>query len=96
MTSFAIAQGRNMTGTGPRGGRDWSSWRAVVVAWTVAGVLASALLLSVPHRDAQTPPARVWSLSHAGGGHVHKRGPDAEGPTGEESCSDRDYANELC
>jgi hypothetical protein len=96
MTSLAIAEGWNMIGTGPRDRQDWSNWREVVAAWIVAAVLASALLVSVPRHDRPGPPASLWSLSPTADGHAYKRAPDAEGPTGDQACSDRDYVNELC
>jgi hypothetical protein len=96
MTSLAIAEGWTMTGDGPRGGRNWSNWREVVTAWTVAVILAGALLLGAPRHDAGGPAASFWSISPAAGGHAHHHASDDEGPSGTEACSDRDYANELC
>ena len=96
MTSLVIAEGWNMIGTDRKGARDWSAWREVGMAWAVAVVLAGALVLTVPRHDTQAPPASLWSLSPAAGGHLHKKAHDAEGPTGDEACTDRDYANELC
>jgi hypothetical protein len=97
MTSLVIAEGWTMIGTGSKGGRDRGAWREVGMAWAVAVVLAGALLLTaVPRHDTQAPPASLWSLSPAAGGHLHKKAQDAEGPTGDEACTDRDYANELC
>jgi hypothetical protein len=96
MTSLVIAEGWNMIGTGHKGGRDWAAWREVGMAWAVAAVLAGALLLTVPHHATQAPPASLWSLSPTASGHLHKKAQDAEGPTGDEACTDRDYANELC
>ncbi len=96
MTGLVITEGWKMIGSGPRSGRDWGAWREVAIAWAVAVVLAGALLLTVPRHDTQVPPASLWSLSPAAGGHLHKKAQDAEGPAGDEACSDRDYANELC
>lgn len=96
MTSLAIAEGWSMIGTGPKGGRDRGAWREVGTAWAVAVVLAGALLLAVPRHHAQGPAASLWSLSPAAGGYLHKKSQDAEGPAGDEACSDRDYADELC
>jgi hypothetical protein len=96
MTSFAIAEGWTMTGNGPRGGRDGSNWREVATAWAVAVVLAGALVLTVPRHTAESPPASIWSINPSAGGHVHQPTSDAEGPTADQACSDRDYANERC
>jgi len=96
MTSLAIAEGWNMASTGQRGGRASGAWRDVIVAWTVATLLAGALLLSIPSHDRRAVPVNLWSLSPAAGNQVHKKIFDAEGPTGDEACSDRDYANERC
>ena len=96
MTSLVIAEGWNMIGTGPKGERDWGAWREVGMAWAVAVVLAGALLLTVPRHDKEAPLASLWALSPTAGGHLHKKAQDAEGPTGEEACTDRDYVNERC
>jgi hypothetical protein len=93
MTSIAIAEEGTMTGKGPR--PDWTTWREVLAAWTVAVVLAGALLLSMPRHDAGTPPANIWSLSPAAG-HPHHASADAEGPFTDQACTDRDYASERC
>ena len=96
MTSLAIAEGWNMTGIDPKGARAWGAWREVVTAWAVAVVLAGALLVTLPSHDRLSPPANLWSLSSAAGGHVHAKASDSEGPKSDETCSDRDYANERC
>jgi hypothetical protein len=95
MTGLAIVEAWNMASTGPREGRLWGAWRDVVMAWAVGMVLAGALLLAVPSHGRQSAPS-LWSLSPAAGSHIHKKAFDAEGATGDEACSDRDYANELC
>jgi hypothetical protein len=94
MTSLAIAEGWNMASTGPRG-RAWSAWREVITAWTVALLLAGGLLLTVPSHERSALPS-LWSLSPSAGSHLHKRAFDAEGPTDNEACTNRDYANERC
>jgi hypothetical protein len=96
MTSLAIAEGWNMTGTDPKGERDWGAWREVAVAWAVAAVIAGALMLTLPNHDPLGSQENLWSLSPAAGTHAHNKTSDAESPTDEETCSDRDYANELC
>jgi hypothetical protein len=96
MTSLAITEGWTMASGGHRGGRASGAWRDVIVAWTVAMLLAGALLLSIPHHDRQDVPLNLWPLSPAAGNHIHKKVFDAEGPTGDEACSDRDYVNERC
>lgn len=96
MTNLAIAEGWTMTGNGPKARVDWSHWREVGAAWAVAVMVAGALLLSVPRHTESPPPAGLWSLSPAAGSHAHHPRADAEGPLGPETCSDRDYANELC
>lgn len=96
MTSLAIAEGWTMTRNGLRGRGNWSNWRAVVAAWAVAVVLAGALILAVPRHDSESPPANIWSISPAAGGHKHQPRADAEGPIMDQACSDRDYANERC
>jgi len=96
MTSVATAEGWNMTGTGPKAARSWAAWRDVVSAWAVAAVLATALLLTLPNHDRPGSQENLWSLSPAAGSYAHKKASDSEGPTREETCSDRDYANELC
>jgi hypothetical protein len=96
MTSLAIAEGWNMVGAGQRGGRASGAWRDIIVAWTVATLLAGALLLSIPNHDRRDVPVNLWSLSPAAGTHLHKKASGAGESTGDEACSDRDYANELC
>jgi hypothetical protein len=85
-----------MTGNGPRGGRGWSGWREVVAAWAVAGLLAGSLLLLIPRHDTQGPSASLSSLNPAAASRAYYKTPDPEGPASDETCSDRDYANELC
>jgi hypothetical protein len=96
MTSLAMAEGWNMTGTGPKAARGWGTWREVSAAWAVAAVIAGALLVALPSHDRPGTQENLWSLSPAAGSHMHKSATDAEGPTDEKTCSDRDYANELC
>ena len=96
MTSLAIAEGWNMTGIGPRGERNRGAWREVAAAWGVAAVIAGALLLTLPNHDRSGSQETLGSLSPAAGTHAHEKASDAEGPADEETCSDRDYANELC
>ena len=95
MTSLAIGERWNMIGIGPRDGCHWRGWQEVIVAWAAAGMLVGALLFAVPRHDTQSAPASLWSLGHAGH-HAHRKAVDSEGPTSDEACSDRDYANELC
>jgi hypothetical protein len=85
-----------MTGTGSKGGHRWGRWHQVVVAWTVAVVLAGALVLTLPNRDKEGSPAELWSVAPTAGSHARQKAPDAEGPVGDQACSDRDYANERC
>ncbi len=96
MTSLVITEGWNMKGSRREAERGWGAWRDVVVAWMVAAGLAGTLLLTVPRHDRPGPPASLWSLSPSAGPHAHRTAPDAEDPSGEDACSDRDYANELC
>jgi len=84
-----------MASTGHRGGRASGAWRDVIVAWTVATLLAGALLLSMPSHERPGIPG-LWSLSPAAGASVHEKASDAEGSAGDEACSDRDYVNERC
>lgn len=96
MTSLAIAEGWDMASTGHKNARASGAWRDVIVAWTVATLLAGALLLSIPNHERRDGAINLWSLSPAAGNHVHKKVFDAEGPTGDEACTDRDYVNERC
>ena len=96
MTSFAMAEGWIMKGSGARAVRAWNAWREVGAAWALAAALAGALLLTLPSQDRPGAQENLWSLSPAAGMHVHKKSLDAEGPASDESCSDRDYAHELC
>lgn len=95
MTSLAMTEGWNMTSTGPKGGPDRGPWRDVAVAWTLAAVLAGALVLTITSHDRVGPPANLWSLAPSAG-HAHQKAADPEDAAGDETCSDRDYANELC
>lgn len=83
-----------MTSIAPAGGPRRSTWREVVVAWTMAAVLVGVLVLTVSHHDKEGPAAGLWSLAPAS--HAHQKTADPEGPAGDETCSDRDYANERC
>jgi anti-sigma-K factor RskA len=95
MTSLAIREGWAMTSTAPTGGPRRSAWREVVVAWAMAAVLAGALVLTVSHHDKEGSDAGLWSLAPAAS-HAHQKAADPEGPGSDETCSDRDYANERC
>ena len=95
MTSLAITEGWNMLGTVLKEARS-RPWREVIAAWAVATVVAGVLLLTLPSHDRPDSQENLWSLNPAAGTHAHKKASDAEGPTDEQACSDRDYANELC
>jgi hypothetical protein len=74
--------------------RDHSGWRAVAGAWMVAAALIGALVLV--QREGKAGSAASLPL-HAAAAHLaHVKVADPEGPTTDETCSDRDYANERC
>jgi hypothetical protein len=95
MTSLAIREGWAMTSTAPTGGPRWTAWREVVVAWAMAAVLVGVLVLTVSHHDKEGSAAGLWSLAPTAS-HAHQKTADPEGPGSDETCSDRDYANERC
>lgn len=96
MTSLAIVDGWNMTSIGPESRHGRGVWREVIVAWAAAAVLAGALVLSLPNHRKESLSASPWSLAPTAGGSVQQKALDDEGPTGDEACTDRDYANERC
>ena len=95
MTSLAIREGWAMTSTAPTSGPQSSVWREVVVAWAMAAVLAGVLVLTVSHYHRQGSATSSWLLAPSAH-HAHDKATDPEGPGGDETCSDRDYANERC
>ena len=70
-------------------------WRDVVAAWTLAVVVASALLLMVPQLDDHGPSVHFQPFASLAT-RAHHKTPDVEGPSNDEQCSDRDYVNERC
>ncbi len=94
MTSLAITSGA-MTSIASKAGPQAGARRDVVVAWAMAVVLASALVLTVPSHDEQGPSGSPLPLASAAG-QIHPKAADSEGPSSDETCSDRDYANERC
>jgi hypothetical protein len=74
--------------------RGHSGWRAVAAAWMVAVALTGALVLVQREGNAGSA-ASLRSLA-AAARLAHLKAVDPEGPTSDETCSDRDYANERC
>jgi anti-sigma-K factor RskA len=95
MTSFAITERWAMTSTAPTSGPRRGAWREVVAAWAMTAVLAGVLVLIISHQDRARSPSASWSPA-SGAHHAHQKAADPEGPGGDETCSDRDYANERC
>ena len=95
MTGFAITEGRAMTSTASRAGSHRSAWGEVVVAWAMAAALAGVLLLMVSDHDKESSATSSWPLTPSAH-YAHQMAVDPEGPASDETCSDRDYANERC
>ena len=74
--------------------RDHSGWRAVAMAWMVAAALTGALVLM--QREGKVCSAASLRSHAAAVRLAHLKAADPEGPTSDETCSDRDYANERC
>jgi hypothetical protein len=74
--------------------RDHSGLRAVAAVWMVVAALTGALLL-VQREGKAGSAASPWSLA-AAARLAHLKAADPEGPTSDETRSDRDYANERC
>src|SRR5262249_53093063 len=93
--SLSEREGWTMKSADHGGRRDRETRRQVVVAWAVAAILVGALALTVPSRSGDESVARLWSVAPAAGDMRHKA-LDAEGPSSDDACSERDYANERC
>ena len=74
--------------------RDRSRWRAVAAAWMMAAALTGALVLV--QREGTAGSAASLRSPAAAARLAHLKAADPEGPTSDETCSDRDYANERC
>jgi hypothetical protein len=73
---------------------DHSGWRAVAAAWMVAVALTGALALV--QREAKAGSTASLRSLAAAARLAHLNAADPECPTSDETCSDRDYANERC
>ena len=81
-----------MIGTRLKHRSGGGTWRDVITAWTLAVVVACALLLMVPTPNDHGPSADLQSRLM----HAHHKAPDVEGPSNDEQCSNHDYVNERC